>query len=77
LFSVHIQPVGVMASAALGVRHQHAAYLVGLTGGEQVVVQRLGEVVALDEIVARVVGRVDVDHLDAGGVALLQELEHL
>ncbi len=50
---------------------------VGLARVAQVVVQALAEVVGVDEVVASVVGRVNVDHLDFAVVALLQQLEHL
>ena len=70
----HVQPVRVVPPTRLSVRHQHASYLVGLTGRPQVLVYRLGEVIAVDEVVARVVGRIDVDHLHATGVAFLQQL---
>ena len=43
----------------------------------QVGLQTLSEVVGIDELVARIVGRVDVNHLHLAEVRLLQELEYL
>ena len=44
---------------------------------DEVVVARLGEVVVVDEVVAGVVGRVDVDELDLAEVRLLEQLQRL
>ena len=37
----------------------------------------VSEFVLVDEVMTRVVGRVDIDHLDLAVVAALQELQHL
>ena len=63
------------ASVGLGVGDESSAGFVLLGGLEEVVLHAVGEVVVVDEVVARVVGRVDVDHLDLAEVGLLQELE--
>ena len=47
-----------------------------LAGQFEVVLDVVLEVVGIDEVLAGVVGRVDVDELHLPGVALLQELEH-
>ena len=73
----HVQPLGVEAAVGLGVGAELAALGVHLAGVLQVGLQALGVVVGVDEVVAGVVGRVDVDHLDLAQVRLLQELEHL
>ena len=73
----HVQPVGVVAAGGVGVGAQLVAVAVDLAGDLEVVADAVLVVVLVDEILAGVVGRVDVDELDLGGVAPLQELEHL
>ena len=73
----HVQPVRVEAPAGARVGRERAQRLVHLPGAAQVVLGGLAEVVAVDEVVAGVVGRVDVDHLDTPGVGLLEELERV
>ena len=72
----HVQPLGVEAAVGLGVGAELLALGVHLPGVFQVGLQALGVVVGVDEVVAGVVGRVDVDHLDLAQVRLLQELQH-
>ena len=41
-----------------------------------VILHRLLKIVPVDEIIARVVGRIDIDHLHLAEIALLQEFQH-
>lgn len=65
------------AAVGLGVGDEAAAFLVVVAALRVVVGLRLREIVVVDEVVARVVGRVDVDHLDLAGVGVAQELERV
>ena len=65
------------AAIALGVLHHAVALRVELPAVGKVFVRTLGEVVLIHEVVSRVVGRIDVDHLDLAEVGLLQQLQHL
>ena len=65
------------ATVGVGVGAEAVALVVNLPGVLQVGQQALGVVVGVDEVVAGVVGRVDVDHLDLAQVRLLQQLEDL
>jgi len=47
-----------------------------LPGQLQIVLDVVLEVVGIDEVLASVVRRIDVDELDLAGVALLQDLQH-
>ena len=57
-----------------GVRRKFAEF-VGLTRKLQVWANWVRVIIAVHEIIARVVGRVDVDHFDLPVVVLLQDLE--
>src|SRR5690554_5405754 len=72
----HVQPLGVEAAFVGGVGGEGAAFAVFQAGVLQVGVQAFAEVVWIDEFLAGVIGRVDVDLLDLAVVALLQQLEH-
>ena len=67
----HIEPVGVIAA------HGFRVALGGLLGHLLVPGHRVGKVISIDEIVAGVVGRVDVDHLLLAVVGRLQQLQDL
>ena len=67
----HRQPVGVEPPVGLDVGDQAVAGGVGLAGLDEVVSGALAEVVVVDEIVASVVRRIDVDHLDPAEIGLL------
>ncbi len=64
----HRAPIGMEAAVGGGVLHQPATLLIVVGPGTR-------EVVVVEEVVARVVGRVDVDELDLAGVGGTQELE--
>ena len=51
------------------------AFAIYLAGAFQVVLERLGEIIIIDEVVSGVVGGIDVDHLHPVGVALSEDLE--
>ena len=72
----HVEPVAVIAAVAVFVGALREAFLADLAGVAQVVSQAFAEVVGVDEFVAGVVGRVDVDHLDLAVIRALQQLEH-
>lgn len=62
---------------AFRIGDQAAAFLVVFSAFGIEFVMGLGEVVVVDEIVAGVVGRIDVDELDFAGVVLAQELQRV
>ena len=74
----HAEPVGVESTVRLGVRDESVARR-RLTWPElrEVVGAGLGEVVVVDEVVAGVVRRVDVDELDLAEVRLLEQLQRV
>ena len=65
------------AAVGVGVRAELAAFGINLAGILQIGLQGLAVVVRVDEVVAGVVGRIDIDHLDLAQVGLLQELQDL
>ena len=65
------------APVAVRVLHQPVALLVVLPAARHVAVRVLGKVVFIHEIVARVVRRVDVDHLHLAQIGFPQQLEHI
>lgn len=73
----HRAPVGMEASIAFWIGDELAAFIIiiaalGFGGGDG-----FAEIVFVDEIVAGVVGRVDIDELDFAGVVLAQELQRV
>ena len=66
----HVAPVGVVAAVGFGVG---ATCLAGLLF---IVIQRIAEGIFVNEIVAGVVWRVDVDHLDLAVVRALEEFQY-
>lgn len=73
----HIEPIGVEASVGGGVAGESIALVVVVAGDGAVFLAGLGEVVLVDEVIAGVVGRVDVDHLDLAPVVVAEELQHI
>jgi hypothetical protein len=65
------------ASIRLRVCAELSPFGVNLPGVLQLGLQALGVVIRVDEVVSRVVGGIDVDHLDLAQIRLLQELEDL
>ena len=66
----------MIGAAALRVRHQRNALLVDFPYKFQVVVHRFPVIVGIDKVLARIVWRVDVDHLDAFRITLAQNPHH-
>ena len=73
----HVQPAGVQPPGSLQGGGPAGAIVVNLPAGPEVVGYSLAEVVRIDEVVAGVVGGVDVDQPDAAAVALLKDLQNL
>ena len=67
----HIEPVGVKTAHGFGVTFG------GLLGHFLIPRQRVGKIVLIDEIIAGVVGRIDIDHLHLAVIGGLQEFENL
>ena len=67
----HVQPVGVIPA------HRFRVALGGLGGHFHVPGQWVGKVVLIHEVIARVVGRVYVDHLHLAEIGFLQQLQNL
>ena len=65
------------AAITFGVGDQAAALLVVVATLGVVLAARFGEVIVVDEVVARVVGRIDVDKLHLAGIGLLQNLQRV
>ena len=65
------------AAVAVGVLDELIALTVVLIAPAHVAVHVLGEIVLIHEIIAGVVGWVDVDHLHLAKVRFPQELEHV
>ena len=71
----HIQPVRVEPARSFSVRADFSAAF-GLASQLQIVGHAVPKIVRIHEILARVVGRIDIDQLHLAGVAFLQELQH-
>ena len=65
------------AAIALCVGHQLVALFVVLAAVVDILLLVLVEVVVLHEVVAGVVGRVDIDHLHLAQIVLAENLQHL
>ena len=61
---------------AFGVCHHAVAFFVILAAVFHVILGALCKVVLIDKIIAGVVRRVNVDHLDLAQIGFLQELQH-
>jgi hypothetical protein len=66
----------VKSPICVAVRAKFAPFTVHLPGVFQVGLQALGIVVGVNEVVAGVVRRVNVDHLHFAEVGFLQQLKH-
>ena len=67
----------MIASARFWIRSRGLAFAVRLSRHGLVVADGIMEVIFVNEILSRVVRRIDVDHLDLAIVGALQELQHL
>ena len=73
----HVQPVSVVSAGGFRVGRRPAPVRVGLPGQLEVVRYTITEVVAVYEVVARIVRRIDVDHLDLPVILVEQHLQNL
>ena len=71
----HAQPVGVKTTAGLGIGRLLDPLFAHLPGVAQIILEPFAVVIGIDEFVAGVVRRVDIDHLDLAVIRLLQQLE--
>ena len=71
------QPRGVVAAARLWITGLEIALCINLSCQLKVGLQRFSVVIGIDEVVAGVVGRIDVDGFDAPEIGLIEELEDL
>ena len=63
------------AAIAFGVGHHAVAFFIILTAIIHIVRRTLGKIVLIDKIIAGVVRRINVDHLDLAQICFLQELQ--
>ena len=74
----HVQPVAVLVPAGIGAQAvipHNVTLIIGDTCLCLVATACLLEVIAVDKIIASVVGRVDIDHLDLAIIRLVQNLQ--
>ena len=64
------------ATIALSVGHKPVAFFVILATIIHIVRRTLCKIVLIDKIVACIIGRINVDHLDLAQIGFLQELQH-
>src|SRR5690349_15335 len=72
----HTQPLAMKSSGRAGRGCQPLTSLRTLTATSKVGSKWFGKVVFIDEVITRVVGRVDVDQFDSACVGLLEEFEN-
>ena len=72
----HIEPIRMESAITLGVGHKAVAFFIILTAIIHIVRRTLGKIVLIDKIIAGVVRRINVDHLDLAQIGFLQELQH-
>ena len=61
---------------AFGVGHHAVAFFIILTAVPHVILGALCKVILIDKVIARIVRRINVDHLDLTQIGFLQELQH-
>ena len=64
------------AAVAFGVCHHAVAFFVILTAVAHVILSALCKVILINKVIARIVRRVNVNHLDLAQIGFLQELQH-
>ena len=64
-------------AVALGIGDETVALLVKLSRVGEVFGRRLRKVILIDKVIARVVRRIDIDHLHLVEIGLLQALQHI
>lgn len=72
----HIQPVGMETAVAFGVLHHAVALFIELTAVGKILIRTLSKVILIHKVVAGVVRRINVDHLDFSEIGFLQQLQH-
>ena len=65
------------AAIAFGVCDKAVAFLVKLAAVGQIFIGTLGKIIFIHKVIAGIIRRVDVDHLDLAQVGLLKQLQHL
>ena len=61
---------------ALRICHHAIAFFIVLAAVAHVILGALCKIILIDKIIACIIGRVNVDHLDLAQIGLLQELQH-
>ena len=64
------------AAIAFGVCHHTVAFFIVLAAVSHVILGALCKVILIDKVIARIVRRINVDHLDFAQIGFLQELQH-
>ena len=64
------------AAIAFGVGHHAIAFFVILAAVSHVILGALCKIILIDKVIACIIGRVNVDHLDLAQIGFLQELQH-
>ena len=65
------------SAVGFGILNKAVALLVELTASIHVCICAFGKIVLINEVVSRVIGRIDIDHLDLAHIGFLQKLEHI
>ena len=64
------------AAIAFGVCHHTVAFFIVLAAVAHVILSALCKIILVDKVIARIVWRINVDHLDLAQIGFLQELQH-
>ena len=64
------------ATIAFGVGHHAVAFFVILAAVSHVILGALCKIILIDKVIACIIGRVNVDHLDLAQIGFLQELQN-
>ncbi len=73
----HVEPVGVVPAFGFSIRGKFLAVAARLLRPPEIVRDAVFEVIRVDEVMARVVRRIDVNELDVAVIVLLEHLEDL
>lgn len=65
------------SSICCGIGSQPIAFFIHLIRSPQIFACVFGKVVLVDEVIARVIRWIDVDHLDLAQIRLLQQLQRI
>lgn len=71
----HGEPIRVKAPIGFRIRNKSISFLIGLIRPFKILFGGFGEIVIINEIVPRIIGRIDVDHLHLVQVGLLKKLQ--